>query len=176
MKIKTTLRKLRMILQGINTCLSIKDKLFQFPLMRNKRLIIEAFKDYDALAHDAGERVKKFDKEREEILTKYSNKTEDGRPKLKVLPGMDNPVFDIPAEEQEKLSKELEEFAEKNKEAVEEKKEHEKKLRELLDAEMEFDCFSIQFKYIPKEVDGTQMDAIVDLIDIATVGDEEGGK
>jgi transcriptional regulator of heat shock response len=95
-----------------------------------------SFKEYDDVA-----------RERFEILKKYSDKNEDGTPKV-----VNDRIY-ISDENKEACQKEINELFEKNKEVLDKFDANSREFDKYIIEEIEVDLIKVSFKYIPDELE-----------------------
>lgn len=126
-----------------------------YAINKNKRLVRQTIEDMEK-AVEPSEKVKEFNKEREELAKKHCVKDKNGNPKLNKVPdpskpGKFNMVYDIIGQDdpKSKYRKELEKLEKKFEKEL---KEQEEKIRqyneEFLDDESDYKPFMVDIELL----------------------------
>lgn len=157
MKLKN--KDLFRIKQGLDNVSKFKGVKFAYAIAKNKRIVISELVDLQKAAKMSDE-FKKYEDKRIVICTKYAKKDENGE----FVYGRNKSEYVI--EKRDMFDKEIETLQLEHKESIDARESQLKEYEKLLDSEsVPIEFHKILFEYIPEDITGEQIEAIMELID-----------
>lgn len=137
----------RVLNEIINTTKEIFDKRFVFAVYRNLEYFkpeIEAIKN----TQKESERFREFQEKIEQIGEEYSEKDENGNPKIEIKNGVE--VYVI-TNRKEEANRKLQELQVQYKDVIEEQKKNLEVFNQLMEEEVEVEICKVSFNYFPEK-------------------------
>lgn len=125
----------------------------------DRRLVFALHKNFDNLkgeveaiieAQKPSEKYLVYQKEKEELGKRFSDKDEQGNPKTKLVEGMELFIIE---EQKEKASQAMIELNTKYSEAINKRKEEIKQFEQVIQEDAEVELCLVSFKYFPEKYD-----------------------
>lgn len=156
---------------GIKQCINLLDGKYNTRFLLKLDDIINILNPY---AESIEEKMKtgpnkgflQFEYSRNKIMEEFADKDEQGNPVIKRNPFTQNEVFVISNEENKIKSKEkIEKLLEEHKDDIEDFKNQEKELNEIMEDEVEINIPLISLKYFPEEISTNDFAILKTIID-----------
>lgn len=135
---------------------------FSYAIAKNVNLLKGEIESLDKAMEPAKEFME-FEKERVELVEKYAEKDENGKPKKEVAPnGSQQYVMNTG---EKKFQKEFDELKKKHKDAVEAREKQIEEYTKLLSTDSDFVPHKVKLEDVPKDVNARQMAGIYEIVE-----------
>lgn len=137
----------------------LKGVKFNYGIDKNRKRLKKEVETLEERAKPSKE-FEEYDKERVKVNEKFSQKNEDGTPKMVTNQQQQVSRYVIDDKRKTEFDKEQDELKIKHKAAVESREAQLKEYREFLEGESDFTPFFIDIDSVPTEINGNQFELI----------------